>query len=1106
MKFCILCYNRESLKRVFGYTFLQLLLATVIFMHAQGKPPRVDLKVSNTTLKEIFQRLEAKTPYQFTYGAEVTNDQRTYSLEFTDLALPDLVHRLAGRVGLDYRIKGKKISIEVDKPSEVITGKVIDDRSGEPLVGATVLVKDTNSGTVTDIEGKFSINADPEDTLVVSYIGYTTQEIPASSPSINSIALLEDAQQLDDIVVVGYGTQKKSEVTSSISQIEGEAIRTTNASNVAMSLQGRASGVELLGSGTPGATPNFRIRGVGTINNSEPLIVLDGVPVDREIFAQLSSSEIESIEILKDAASAAIYGTRAANGVVIVTTNNASFNQPTRVRLNASAGVNSVIKKFPVLDAGHLWELKRERYLNEGISIPDNSPWADEYYNVQRTDWQDEVFQAGLFQDYNLNVSSGSEKSTVNLDIFHRNEEGTIINTYLKRTGFSLKASQKVSDRLRFRESVRYSGVNRRLTQNDGNNGTSAHVYSTYLYHPSIPVYNEDGSYGSGQVSTEFGDMWNPVYKAREEWQKHFDTNALITFNADYDLTDALMLTARGSYQKTDSRFERFQNITPNQSRTINAPYIQDHRSASTTIVGELFANYNQTFGEHTIGVTLGGSAQEETGSYLNIMGEGFATVDPNQLVIDNASTIYNDGSNEYDPIGITSGFLRTTYNFRDTYYFSGIFRADASSRFAEGNKWGYFPSLSVGWRISNEPFFRENDLLSNLKLNASWGQLGNQNIAPFQYLSTYTKDQNYNYILGGELYTGSHLSAFANPAVTWETTETLNILLEMALLDYRLGVNLAYYNRITSDMFVPYPKVGNTGLVGEPYRNLGEVVNNGVEVELNYTDDIDKFTYNIGINASFQKNELVKINGLTEYFDYGINRTYEGQSLASFYGYRTDGIYQNQSEIDNDPNLLEDARRSDIMPGDVRFVDTNGDNRVTPEDRTTIGDPNPDVLLGLNLGLTYGQWNLSATFSGAFGHQLYDVTMDRNYSPNESENMHATAWQRWTEAGSTNQWPRMTYIDANDNYRVSDLFVKDGDYVRLKDLNLGYTLPAQLISALRIESLRVYLSGRNLLTFTSFDGVDPEESGNTNNLARGQIWSNYPQSKTMVVGLDISF
>lgn len=1068
----------------------------------------LSIHVRQGTLKQIFEELSHLTGYSFSYGPEIIDGKTTYSVDYKDKSLSYVLRDLADRANFDFLIQDKLVLIKENRKSAGIQNQiqgVVLDEINAPLPGANVVEKGTSNGTTTDFDGKFVlVPQGPNPILVISYIGYMSKVVALDGETMLSITMEPDAQQLEDVVVVGYGTQKKSEVTSSISQIDGRDIKISNASNVAMSLQGRASGVELIGSGTPGATPNFRIRGVGTINNSEPLIVLDGVPVDNNIFAQLSAAEIQSVEILKDAASAAIYGTRAANGVVLVTTNRANFEQAVQVRLNASAGVNSVIKDLPVLNAGQLWDLKRERYLNDGNDVPSGSPWANEFYRENRTDWQDEVFHNGIYQDYNVSVSSGSKNATMNVDLFHRNEEGTVKETFLRRYGINLKSLQRISDKLSVEESIRFSKTKRGLTQEDGDYGTASHIYSIYMFHPSIPVRNEDGSLGSGLASTEFGDMWNPTYYAN--WKDLYDYNTLVTLKLDYKAFDGFTLTGRASYQKADANMLQFRDVTPNQSRSISAPFLLDHRSTQTTLVGEIFANYAQDFGLHNVGFTLGGSAQETTGSYLNIRGEGFASVDPDQRVIDNASTVFNDGANHFDSIGLASAFFRGTYNYNNTYFLSGIFRADASSRFADGNKWGYFPSMSAGWRISNEGFFGDESFISNLKLNGSWGQLGNQNITPFQYLSTYTKDTAYNYILGGTQYTGSHLASFANPDVTWETTTTLNILLEAGFFENKLGLNTAYYKRNTKDMFVPYPKTGNTGLVGEPYRNLGEVVNTGLEVEINYRDAVGDLYYSVGLNGTFQENELVRINGLTEYFDNGVSRTYEGQPLATFFGHQTNGIYQNQAEIDNDPNISADPRRGNIRPGDVRFVDTNGDNLINPEDRTAIGNPNPKFLLGLNLGANYRQWDFAATFSGAFGHELYDVIMNRNYSPNETENMYATAWERWTGEGTTNKWPRMTSVNSNDNYRISDLFLKNGDYLRLKDVNLGYSLPQTVTTNLGLTNFRMYLSGRNLLTFTSFDGVDPEENGRNGNLSRGQVLNNYPQSKTVVFGLEITF
>ena len=989
-----------------------------------------------------------------------------------------------------------------DIQSITVTG-VVNDDNGVPLPGASVVVKGTTTGTVTDFDGNYSIEVDPGAILVFSYIGYKTVEVAVNGNAIINATLPLDATQLDDVVVVGYGTQKKSEVTSSISQINGKDFQTSTASNAAMALQGRASGVEFVNSGTPGSTPSIRIRGIGTINNSQPLIVLDGVPVSSDMLSQLASSEIQSVEILKDAASGAIYGTRAANGVVLITTNNARFNEKTTVRLNASTGFNSVIKKYPVTNAEQLYELKRERYVMDGLPIDPNSPWADEYYNQTRTDWQEEMFRDGIFQDYNMNISGGSEKSTINANIFYRDEEGTQINTYFKRLGISLRGTQKISDRFRIEENIRITNNHTLLTQDDGGTGTSQTIYSSYRFMPAIPVRYEDGSYGSGKASTQLGDMWNPVYKAKEEWRHRYKFNTLISMKADYDLADDLTLTARASYQRSTSKYEAFQDITPDQSRTENLPILRINTDETTVTLGELFTSYNKSTGLHNIGAVLGISGQVDKGHFLNMSGEGFASVDKNQLVMDNASII-KGGGNDYLATGLASAFVRGTYSYNNKYYVSGIFRADGSSRFADGNRWGYFPSISGGWRISNESFLENDPTISNLKLNIGWGQLGNQNVNAFQYLNVYNKDT--EYVLNDTNLTGTRLASFANPDITWETTSALNILLELGLFNNKFNLDVAYFDRLTTDMLIPLPGLNTAGLAAIPDSNIGEMHNSGFEIEPSYVGQVKDLNFEVGVNATIIKNEVTKLYGSSKFISGGDQtRTYEGEPISSFYGWKTDGIYQNQAEIDSDTNISSDARRADITPGDVRFVDTNGDNIVDEQDRVHIGDANPGLLLGFHADLNYKGFDFSAVFSGAFGHDLYDAMMMRGIDPTQSANMDAVAYQRWTGEGTSNIYPRMSTIRANDNYRVSELGLKSGDYLRMKDVVLGYTIPETITEQIGVSNMKFYISGRNLLTITKFDGVDPEESG-TGNLARGVIYNNYPQSKSVVFGANITF
>jgi TonB-linked SusC/RagA family outer membrane protein len=983
-----------------------------------------------------------------------------------------------------------------------ITGSVVDQNQ-EPLIGASVVIKGSSKGVLTDQDGQFTITAVLGDVIIFSFIGMTTQEVEIKNQNPLQITLLSDATTLGNLVVVGYGTQKKSEITSSIAKIEGKELQTSTASNIAMSLQGRASGVEMISSGLPGKTPSIRIRGVGTINNTQPLVVLDGVPVSIDILGQLAPSEIESIEILKDAASGAIYGTRAANGVMLVTTKKSGFNQKTTVRINTSVGINSVIKKYPVLNAEKLYELKRERYTMDGLPIDPTSPWVDEYYNNTRTDWQNEMFQKGLYTDYNVNIGAGSENSTINANLFYRDEDGTLITTNMKRLGLSLRSTQKISKKLRIEEIVRIAGKRNHIVQDDqGGSGTSTTIYSSYRYMPSIPVKYENGSYGSGKASTQFGDMWNPVYKAKEEWWKTNELRTLLTTKIDLDLTENLTLSGRASYQITTTENGRFQNITPDQSRSESAPTLDLSGTSSTSKLGELFANYDKTFEAHHVGVTIGISGQIDKSKWNRMVGLRFASTTSTQLVMSNASTTRAEGS-EYPTTGLASVFFRGNYSYKDKYYLSGIFRADGSSRFADENRWGYFPSISGGWRISNEEFLNNSHVFSNLKLNAGWGQLGNQNVTAFQYLNVYQKDV--KYILGETNLTGTRLASFANTNITWETTSSLNVLLEVGLFNNKVNLDIAYFDKRTKNMLIPLPSLLASGTVSIPDFNAGEMRNHGFEIEPSIRHQIGDIDIHAGLNLTFLKNEVTKLYGEAKYISSNeYNRTYQGQVVGAFYGWKMDGIYQNQQQIESDPNISNDPRKVYITPGDVRFVDVNGDHIIDEKDRVQIGNPNPKALIGFNLGLGYKGFNLSTTFSGSVGHQLYDAMMIRGIDPTQSGNMDAVAYERWTKEGSTNEYPRMSTIRANNNYRTSELGIKSGNYLRMKDATLGYTIPETVTRNIGFSNLRMYLSGRNILTFTKFKGVDPEESGSSN-LNRGVILNNTPQSKSIVFGVDIT-
>lgn len=1100
--------------------FVSLLIANDSNAQRQRSIEEIYINVNfeNATLKTVLNEISSKSNLNFSYERNNIPLKNRITAQANHESVANILRDISKSANVKFKrvngnifvatLKNEKVIIEEEFIQDVEISGRITDENNQGLPGASVVQKGTTNGVTTDLNGDYKFTVSDDAVITVSFIGYVTAEIAVAGRSVIDLQMQVDAETLEEVVVIGYGTQKKSDLTSSISQVDGTDIERSPVSNVAMALQGRATGVEMLNDGTPGKAPNIRIRGVGTLNNSEPLIVLDGVMISADVLSKISPYEIQSVEVLKDAASGAIYGTRAANGVVLITSKSGKYNQKTTTRFNVATGVNQLIKKYPVANGEEIFMLKRERYTMDGIPI--QYPWTDEYFNKTRTDWQDEMFRTASFHDYNLQIGGGNENSTFHASVNYRNEEGTALNTWYKRLGINLKSTQKVSKRFTVEENIRLSWSKDRLYNEGG--GTSVTMYPAYKYPPSLPVKfdasnvrpgQEIGGWGSGKESDEFGDMWNPVYKALEEWNYTTDLNALINLKGIYKINDNLSIVGTGSYTHSVGTYENFKNVTPLQSRSESAPNLAQGTSVNSLMLGELYASYQKSSNGHNISATAGTSTQLVRGNYMNMTGIGFASTLESQLVMNNANVV-NGGAGEVDSQGLLSYYLRGTYNFENKYYMSATMRADGSSIFAEGKKWGYFPAISAGWRISNEAFMSGSPVISNMKLNVGYGELGNQNVAAFQYLNIYRKDR--RYFINGNPVTGSRLGSFANSDITWETAKTLNILLETSFLNDNLILNVAYFDKKTSGMLVSPVRnftAGNETAI--PQQNSGEMSNKGFELELSYGNQKGDFGYNVGMNATFLKNKLLALSDGIPYLESGVSRTYVGEPIASFYGWKTAGIYQNQSQIDNDVNIAEDPRKGSITPGDVIFVDTNGDKLVDNEDRVNIGDGNPTALLGFYADFSYKGFNLSLLFSGALGQELYDEMMMRGINAPETDGADKVMLERWTGEGSTNKWPRMSTTEFNQNYRYSELGLKSGNYVRMKDISFSYSLPTTFLDKLKLGQSKVFISGRNLLTLTSFDGTDVEETGRSN-LSRGVILNNYPTSKTITLGLDISF
>ncbi len=1001
-----------------------------------------------------------------------------------------------------------------------VSGKVSDE-NGSALPSVTVLVKNTGTGTVTDLDGNYRVKVDnATDVLVFSFIGYNTVEVAVNGRNTLDVTLTEQSSLLNEVVVVGYGTQEKEDVTGAISSIDGGVMRNLPVAGASQAIQGRAAGVEVVrNGGAPGSGGSIRIRGTGTVNNADPLIVVDGVPLTYGNLDNINPNDIASIEILKDASSSAIYGQRAANGVVIVTTKKGGFNQRTNVTFNAYWGGASVPARIDVLDAATLASVKREAYTNSGLTVP--AIWNESAFQVQRTNWQDELFQSGNTQNYDFTISGGSDRSRYSFTGGYYSEDGTIKTSYYDRYYTRLNAEFKVTDWLSI-------GENLQLTRQQGsfvntNSAQTGLVWSAIRFHPGLPVIatetlpgHEVGDYGSSEISGEFGDINNPIYTVDiADNQDRFD-QVLGNVFAEIKLMEGLTFRSNFALDASFFNSSSFSPIIDQQIRKSSRNALNINSSESYAFLAEYFLTYDRKFADkHHVNVVGGYTAQDNYSQFLNTEKRDFLNEDPDQRFMNTGQTLSRISGSKSE-FSLLSGFARMNYTFDDRFLLTATVRRDGSSRFNTGNRWGNFPAFSAGWRISREPFFQNVQGISFLKLIAGWGQLGNQNIPDYQYYALINSGRRYSFGLDGNTQiTGASLGRYPNENITWEKASMTNVGLEFGLLDNRFFGTVNYFVKNTKDMLLAPPTVGSAGRTSVPNQNVGELQNKGLELELSYRRKSGDFSYQLSANAAFIQTEVTRLyngNFLGSQF-YGrpnqeISRTYEGYSIATFYGWKTDGLYQTQGEIDADPALANDPRRAQglIQPGDVRFVDLNGDGLVDGDDRTIIGDPTPKMTYGLNANLGYKAFALNLFFLGVQGVDIYNADRMQGLDASYPFNLYSDVENRWTGQGTSNDIPRATIDRNNLNHRTSDLFIEDGSFLRLKNVTLSYTLPTSFTESVKMTNLTFYLTGQNVFTLTGYSGLDPELGYINNNLQRNVDYAQYPQARSWIFGLTAGF
>ncbi len=981
------------------------------------------------------------------------------------------------------QVKGKPVS-----------GLVVDSK-GEPLTGVTILLKGTTTGTTTDASGNFtlSVGTSANPVLVFSFVGYTTREIPANAAELSNVVMTESNVQLNEVVVVGYGSQKKRDLTGSVSSVNTKELKALPVPSIGEALQGRSAGVQILSSGSPGSNVTFRIRGAGTINNSDPLLVIDGVPTDVPLNT-VSPDDIANIEILKDASAAAIYGSRGANGVVLITTKKGSAEKNS-LEFKMFTGLQTAANMVDMLDASEFAALHNEMMANNGQAL--NPDFADPSSLGAGTDWLDAMFRTAPIQNYALSYSGGNARSNYYVSGAVLDQQGIVINTNYRRYTVQFNSDSKVFNWLRFSNNLT---LNHDVKKNGDYN-----IRNAMAALPTQPIYNADGTY-SGPVgkASWVGDIINPIGKATLVNNKTEGYNVLGNISGEISILKDLKFKTTGGLEAKfwDSRtWSPAYNWQPTPQAN---SYLYERYNKSLTYLWDNYFTYDTYFTpDHHFTLLAGSSAQTNREDYMDGSIQGFSSDNTQQLTNGTTSTTLDGDGYEW---ALMSFIGRVNYSYKGKYLVTATMRRDGSSRFGSNNRWGWFPSASVAWRMSQEDFMKGLTWLDDLKLRAGYGVTGNQNIGNYSFASVL---QTIQYVFNGQVVSAVVPQAIPNPSVRWEQVEQSNLGFDASIFNGRLNVTLDAYIKNTKDMLVPMSVPISTGYsdIIVPSINAGEVRNKGVEMTINSTNTTGPVVWTTSFNFSVNHNEVISLNDTIPIYtgSIGLNQNLSiqksGYPVNSFYGFVTNGLFQTQTEVENYAVQVpgEDPYNR-TSAGDIKFRDLNNDGKIDDNDRTYIGNPNPKLIFAMNNTVAWNGIDLSIFVQGVQGNDIYNANRIYQEGMAVAQNQTTAVLGRWTGEGTSNTMPRTVFNDPNKNTRVSDRFVEDGSYIKFKNVTLGYTFPKRLVEKVKLNSARVYVSAQNLLTFTNYTGFDPEVPVN------GIDLNVYPVTRTFSAGVNLIF
>jgi len=1012
-----------------------------------------------------------------------------------------------------------------------VKGVVTSADDGQPIPGATVVVKGKTTGIITNLDGVYSLKVPGNATLIFSFVGLKTQEVAVNNKTTINVVLASATEAIEEVVVVGYGTQKKSVVTGAISSVKAKDLEKVSPGRVDQALQGRVSGVTVASnSGQPGSTATIRVRGVTTFGDggNNPLWVVDGVVVDAGGIGYLNQSDIESIEVLKDAASSAIYGTRAATGVILVTTKKGSAGKIS-VSYNGFYGTSAPAKMLNLLNASQYGALLNERSVAGGGNVIFSNLGA----LGKGTDWQKAIFNNNANRySHEVSVSGGNDKSNFYFSFGIQDQQGIVATdiSNFNQKNIRLNSTHKISKIFTFGETVGYTHQ-KQLGIGNTNSEFGGPLSSAINLDPTTPIVVTDPAVANAApysvnpvvrdangnpygISSIVGqEMTNPMAyiqtrRGQYGWSDNFVGNAYVQAAITKDIVVKSSVGAKLAYWG-DQGFNPVYYLSATTQLLKNNIYKNNSNVFNWNIENTL--TYSKTLNDHSFNLLLGQAA------YVDNHG-GYAGVTLYDLPITSykdASYNFNipdatnrvGGASDFVEHKLSSLFSRLNYNYKEKYLFTGIYRRDGSSRFGSNHKYGVFPSFSLGWVVSKEEFWKANDIVNTLKIRGGYGVVGNDAISDFGYLSTVGGGFNYTVGNSGKITTGYAPASLDNPDLRWEQTAQANIGFEARLFK-SLNVTVDYYSKKTSGILRPVTIPGYVGVSSSPVGNIADMQNNGLELELGYNKKFGQLNFAANGNIAYLKNKVTYvasdanyITGDASFQSMGaVTRTQAGQSYNAFYGYKTAGIFQNTAEINSYVNSAGGLIQPNAKPGDFRWVDTNGDGVITESDKTFLGTSIPKYTFGLTLNFDYKNFDLMVFASGAAGNKIFQGLRRLDIS---NSNWQTVALSRWTGDGTSNTYPRLTSNDTNGNFgNMSDFYLEKGDYVRLKVVQIGYTLPAYLVSKASITKLRFYLSAENLLTLTKYTGYDPEIGGGVFGIDKGV----YPQARSFMLGVQLQF